>query len=307
MGCGALGTHLADTLTRAGIGRLDLVDRDVIEWTNLQRQVLFDEADAKKGLPKAVAAAKRLREINRDVAVHGHVEDCSKAFLDGLARKPDLILDGTDNFPTRYLINDWCRQRETPWIYGGAVGAEGASMVIETAGACLRCIWPEAPSQADTGTCETKGILAPTIAAVTAFQAAEALKLIVGAPTTRGVFTCDVWRGAYQLIPVGDEPASDCVCCGLGQHPALDQSQPAAVSMCGRDAVQVLPEGGEPIDLKALALSIADAVDDLEQTPYLTRFRVDETRITVFPGGRALIFGCSDPLRARALYDRWLR
>ena len=146
VGCGALGTHLADTLTRAGIGRLDLVDRDVIEWTNLQRQVLFDEADAEKGLPKAIAAATRLREVNGDVAVHGHVEDCSKGFLDGLAHKPDLILDGTDNFPTRYLINDWCRQHNTPWIYGGAVGAEGASMVVQNSGSCLRCIWPEAPS-----------------------------------------------------------------------------------------------------------------------------------------------------------------
>ncbi|MCK5943165.1 MAG: ThiF family adenylyltransferase, partial [Planctomycetes bacterium] len=208
VGCGALGTHLADALTRAGVGRLDLVDRDIVEWSNLQRQVLFAESDAQQGLPKAIAAQDRLREVNSDVVVQGHVADCSKQFLDDLSPRPDLVLDGTDNFPTRYLINDWCREHGLPWIYAGAVGTEGASMVVTPDGACLRCLWPEPPAQSDVGNCETAGILAPAIAAVTAFQAAEALKLLLGAEPTRGVFTCDVWRGAYQVLPLAAGPAA---------------------------------------------------------------------------------------------------
>ena len=307
VGCGALGTHLADSLTRAGVGALHLVDRDVVEWSNLQRQVLFDEADAAAGLPKAVAARDRLRAVNTDVRIEAYVADCSRAFLDALPERPDLVLDGTDNFPTRYLLNDWCSQQQVPWIYAGAVGAEGACMVVRPGGACLRCLWPEPPAQADVGSCETAGVLGPAIAAVTAFQGAEAIKLLVGAPTTEGVFTCDVWRGTYQVVPVGSGPAPDCPACARGERPALSEAAIEAVSLCGRDAVQVLPPAGAAIDLDALSAQLGSAVTDLERTPHLLRFAVDGVRFTVFPGGRALLFGVQDPLRARALYDRWLR
>ncbi|MFK7739311.1 MAG: ThiF family adenylyltransferase [Planctomycetota bacterium] len=313
VGCGALGTHLAEGLTRAGVGRLDLVDRDIVEWSNLQRQVLFTEGDAREGLPKAVAARDRLREINADVELHAHVANCSPAFLDELSVRPDLVLDGTDNFPTRYLINDWCRKRDLPWIYAGAVGTEGAAMVVRSDGPCLRCLWPEAPHQADVGSCETSGILMPAIGAVTSFQLAEAFKLLVGAETSRGVFTCDVWRGQYALVPAGQGPASDCAVCAHGEHPALQQTAEHAVSMCGRDAVQIEPPAatnpGGPattIDLDQLATGLAGSVQALQRTPHLLRFEVDGVRFTVFPGGRALLFGVTDPLRGRALYDRWL-
>lgn len=307
VGCGALGTHLADTMTRAGVGAIDLVDRDIIEWSNLQRQVLFEESDAEQGLPKAVAAAERLRRVNRDVSLTSYVADCSAAFLDNLPHQPDLVLDGTDNFPTRYLLNDWCRKHGTPWIYGGAVGAEGAAMVVTPDSACLRCLWPEPPQQADVGSCETSGILAPAIASVTAYQAAEALKLLVGAPTTRGVYTCDVWRGSYQVLPVADQPSPDCACCGRGLHPALSARPTETASLCGRNAVQVLPEEGGAIDLESLANRLQGAAAGIERTAHLLRFEADSCRFTVFPGGRALLFGVDDPLRARALYDRWLR
>jgi len=307
VGCGALGTHLADALTRAGVGTLHLVDRDIVEWSNLQRQVLFDEQDAAQGLPKAIAARDRLRAVNSDVRIEGHVADCSKRFLDELPDRPDLVLDGTDNFPTRYLINDWCREHDLPWIYAGAVGTEGASMVVTPDSACLRCLWPAPPAQADVGNCETSGILAPAIAAVTAFQTAEALKLLLGQPTTRGVFTCDVWRGSYQVLPVAERPAPDCVVCAKGERPALEGESFDAVSLCGRDAVQVQPPDAAPIDLDALAAKLGDAVSDITRTPHLLRFATDGVRFTVFPGGRALLFGVQDPLRARALYDRWLR
>jgi adenylyltransferase/sulfurtransferase len=163
-----------------------LVDRDIVEWSNLQRQVLYTEADAAAGAPKAVAAAARLSEVNRECKVTAHVADCSASFLRGLGRVPDLVLDGTDNFPTRYLLNDWCAEQRIPWIYAGAVGTEGAAMVVSPGGPCLRCLWPAPPETADVANCETAGILAPTIAAVAAFQVAEALKLLVGGlPPTR--------------------------------------------------------------------------------------------------------------------------
>jgi len=307
VGCGALGTHLADSLVRAGVGAIDVVDRDIVEWSNLQRQVLFDERDAESGLPKAIAARDRLRAVNGDVSVEGYVADCDRAFLDALDPAPDLVLDGTDNFPTRYLINDWCRDREVPWIYAGAVGVEGASMVVTPDGPCLRCLWPEPPAQSDVGSCETSGVMAPAIAAVTAFQAAEAMKILLGAQITRGVFTCDVWRGSYQVVPLGEAPAPDCACCSEGLRPALAEAPYEAVSLCGRDAVQVQPPPSAAArDLAQLEAHLVDAVEDLHRTPHLLRFSVDGVRVTVFPGGRALLFGVQDPLRARALYDRWL-
>ncbi|MEO6596030.1 MAG: ThiF family adenylyltransferase [Planctomycetota bacterium] len=307
VGCGALGTHIADALARAGVGELWLVDRDIVEWSNLQRQVLFTEHDARESTPKAVAAAARLREVNGECRVVPFVVDCSVDFLRGLPLAPQLVLDGTDNFPTRYLLNDWCAEQRIPWIYGGAVGSEGAAMVLSPPGPCLRCLWPEAPQGSDVGNCETAGILAPAIAAVTAFQTAEALKLLVGnADTTRGVFTCDVWRGTYSVMPVAMQSAADCVVCRRERFPALTTAPSSAVTLCGRDAVQVDPPRTLAVDLEALARRLAGNVTQLERTPHLLRFAADGCRFSVFPGGRALLFGVRDPLRARALYDRWI-
>ncbi len=306
VGCGALGTHTADALARAGIGHLWLVDRDVVEWSNLQRQVLFTEADAAAGLPKAVAAAARLREVNHETMVTAHVAECSAQFLAALPHAPDVVLDGTDNFPTRYLVNDWCRQRGVPWIYAGAVGTEAAAMVVRESGPCLRCLWPEAPAATDVGTCETAGILAPAIAAVTAFQVAETLKLLVGAPSTNGVFTCDVWRGSYAMLPLAAGPAVDCVCCGRREYPALQAPPNLAATLCGRNAVQIDPGRSGTLDLPALERRLQGLVDGMSRTEHLLRFTADGCRFSVFPGGRTLLFGVQDPLRARALYDRWV-
>lgn len=307
VGVGALGTHSSDALARAGVGALDLVDRDIVEQSNLQRQVLFTELDAEAGTPKAIAAAARLREVNRECVVTAHVANCTAEFLRALPR-PDLVLDGTDNFPTRYLLNDWCAEQRIPWIYAGAVGSEGASMVLRPGGACLRCLWPEAPANSDVGNCETAGILAPAIAAVTAFQVAEALRILTGSstPSTRGVFTCDVWRGHYTVIPLAPESAIDCPVCRRERFPALTETQPSAVSLCGRDAVQIDPPRRSPADLDALAARLRGVATDVLRTPHLLRFQADGVRFSVFPGGRTLLFGVADPLRARALYDRWI-
>jgi len=307
VGCGALGTHTADALARAGVGELWLVDRDIVEWSNLQRQVLYTEADAAAGAPKAVAAAARLSEVNRECKVTAHVADCSASFLRNLPRAPDVVLDGTDNFPTRYLLNDWCAEQRIPWIYAGAVGTEGAAMVVQPGGPCLRCLWPAPPETADVANCETAGILAPTIAAVAAFQVAEALKLLVGGlPSTAGVFTCDVFRGSYTVLSLRAQPAADCPVCQHRRFDALVAPPPSAVTLCGRDAVQVDPPRTVALDLEVLARRLAGSVADLERTQHLLRFSADGCRFSVFAGGRTLLFGVTDPLRARALYDRWI-
>jgi molybdopterin-synthase adenylyltransferase len=306
VGAGALGTHLSESLVRAGVGTLHIVDRDIVEWSNLQRQVLFTEADAEEGLPKAIAAAQRLRQINSDTNIVAHIDNCSAEFLAQWHESIDLVLDGTDNFPTRYLLNDWCRQQSIPWIYAGAVGTEGASMVITAQGACLRCLWPTQPNQSDVGNCETNGILEPAIAAVTAFQSAEAIKLLLGRTPTTGVFTCDVFRGHYAVVEVSNGSADDCAVCNGSSYPALNEPPTTAATLCGRDAVQIDPPGKRTVDLNTLAERLATSVENLTQTPHLLRFEVDGCKFTVFPGGRALLFGVNDPLRARALYDRWL-
>ncbi len=307
VGCGALGTHALDALARAGIGRLLVVDRDVVEWSNLQRQVLFREADAVAGAPKAVAAAQRLAEINQDVVVTPFVAQCSAAFLSRLPCRPDVVLDGTDNFRTRYLLNDWCRRERLPWIYAGAVGSEAVAVSFPASGPCLRCVWPEPPAAADVGSCETNGILAPAIATVAAFQVAEAMKALVGAAPTRGALTVDVWRGRYAIVDLGDSPSPDCPCCGRSEHPALAaDAVEAATSLCGRNAVQVEPARAAAFDLEAFAGRLAGVAMDLAKTPHLVRFAVDGVRFSVFRDGRALLFGLDDPLRARALYDRWI-
>lgn len=308
VGVGALGTHAAAALARAGIGRLWLCDRDVVELSNLQRQQLFRERDAEGGVPKAVAAAARLREINSTIEVREFVADCTREWLLALPALPDVVLDGTDNFATRYLLNDWCVQQGRPWVYAGAVGAEGASMVVRPgAGGCLRCLWPEPPGPGEYGTCETAGILQPAIAAVTAFQVAETLKLLCAPEQcSGGVFHCNVWLGQYGVTGGQRPVADDCRSCVRKEYPALVQGAPTAVTLCGRDAVQVDPPRRVPVDLAVLQRRLAPAVQGLERTAHLLRFEVEGIGFRVFAGGRALLFGVTDPLRARALYDRYV-
>lgn len=309
VGVGALGTHAADALCRAGIGELWLCDRDVVELSNLQRQVLFAEADAAAGTPKAVAAAEHLGRVNADCRVRPFVTQVGRDFLLGLDPRPDLILDGTDNFPTRYLINDFAARHRIPWIYAGAVASEGAAMaVLPGRTPCLRCLWPEPPGQASVDTCETAGILQPAVAAVTAFQVAEAIKILCGADdsVTRGVFTCDVWRGSFGVFGGASAPSPQCPTCSGREFPALEQGEPETVTLCGREAVQVDPPGRGPLDLERLQAALQGAVTGLERTPHLLRFHAEGCRFSVFANGRALLFGVRDPLRARALYDRYL-
>jgi adenylyltransferase/sulfurtransferase len=309
VGVGALGSHLASCLVRAGVGELWLVDRDVVELDNLQRQVLFTEEDAHTGRPKAVAAVNRLRHVNATCALHPVPEDFDADVYDRLGGAFDLILDGTDNFATRYLLNDLAVAHDTPWIYGGALGAQGTAMaVLPGRTPCLRCLLPAPPPTGEVGTCETEGVLAPAVATVAAFQSAQALKILAGRldEVARGVLSIDVWRDRYGLRMAGAQPSPDCPACGQRAFPALQRRRPAPVRLCGRDATQVMPGAATAVDLPRLASRIGGIAEDVHLTPHLLRFVVEDCRFSVFPGGRALLFGVADPDRARILYDRYV-
>ncbi|MHC4920545.1 MAG: ThiF family adenylyltransferase [Planctomycetota bacterium] len=309
VGVGALGSHLADTLVRAGVGRIVLVDRDIVELSNLQRQVLYLEADAATGRPKAIAAAAHLRRVNSECVIEPVVEDFLPAVYEDLNVRPDLILDGTDNFATRFMLNDLAHREGVPFIYGGAVGAAGTAMVIlpgETP--CLRCLLPQAPATGEGDTCETVGVVAPAVQMVTAFQAGQALKILTGHrdEAARGIYIVDVWADDYGLRMQQVRSLPDCVTCQRGEYPALAITATPSVKLCGRNAVQVHPRAGATVDLDRLAKNLGNTAADLEVTPHLLRFRVEGCRFSVFPGGRALLFGTEETERARILYDRYV-
>ncbi|MFQ5423729.1 MAG: ThiF family adenylyltransferase [Phycisphaerae bacterium] len=312
IGCGALGTVIANTLVRAGVGFLRLVDRDTVEWNNLQRQVLFDEKDAAAGRPKAIAAAERLNAINSEVDIEPVVADAHSGNIETLVNQSQLILDGTDNFETRYLINDVAIKTGTPWIYGACVGASGMMMpVLPGRTPCLRCIWDTPPPPGISPTCDTAGVLGPIVQLVAATQAMEALKILAGRhdAVLRRLFQFDAWSGRYETFDMQrayDE--GDCLCCKRRTFEYLDGEQTSrAVSLCGREAVQVAAPQGTRLDLGALAARLAlVAKSPPKSNRYLLRFGVEGCDFTVFPDGRAIIKGVTEPDAARTLYARYV-
>ncbi len=307
IGVGALGTHLASHLVRAGIGKLTIIDRDIVEASNLQRQLLYDEADAHAANPKAIAAATRLREINKSVEIEALIEDFDLEVYESMPAKFDILLDGTDNFATRYLLNDLSVRDDSPWLYAGAVGSTARAMaIVPGRSPCLRCLVPDPPAAAELGTCETAGALGPAIAMAAGFQAAQALRIMSGHEPVRGMFVADVWSGECGLRLKDHPPQEDCPSCGTKTYPSLQQPPHETLKLCGRDAVQIRPPRGKEIDLGKLAIELARIAPDLESSEQMLRFTVDGCRISVFRGGRALLFGVSEPQRARILYDRYI-
>jgi molybdopterin/thiamine biosynthesis adenylyltransferase len=307
VGCGALGSVQAELLTRSGVGRLRLIDRDFVEVSNLQRQFLFDESDAHDALPKAVAAAHRLASINSEVTLEPMVADLTAANAAELFEGIDLILDGTDNFETRYLINDAIAAGSVAktWVYGAAVGSYGIKLAI-TPGqtACFRCIYPDPPAGAQP-TCETAGVLGPVTAAIAALQTADALKILAtGADSvTARLTTIDLWTGEIrQLEPPARDP--DCPCCVRREFAYLDGSRRAPVSLCGRNAVQI-HERAHHIDLSELAVRL-ESLGPVRSNEFALRVALDPYELTVFPDGRAIIKGTTDIGLARSLYARYV-
>src|SRR5436190_3725932 len=308
VGCGALGASHAEMLARAGVGKLRIVDRDFVEFTNLQRQTLFKESDAADRLPKAVAAKTRIAEINSEVDVEAIVADVNnsnvESFLDGV----DLVLDGTDNFQVRYLLNDACIKNGKTWIYGAAVSSYGTTMTIipgETS--CLRCIFEEMPDAGSSPTCDTAGVIMPIIASISAVQVTEAIKLLAGkrGELQRSLMQIDIWANDWRKIKLAG-PQPDCPACDKRNFEFLDaESQEFAAVLCGRNAVQVAPPQTVQLDLKELSDKLA-ALGDVKQNEYLVRLSTDGKEITVFSDGRAIIKGTDDITEGRSLYAKYV-
>jgi adenylyltransferase/sulfurtransferase len=306
VGVGALGSALAEMMARAGVGVLTVVDRDFVEESNLQRQSLFEEADAASGLPKAVAAEARLRRLNSDVAVHGVVADVAADNVVALVRAADLVLDGTDNFESRFLLNDACLSLGVPWIYGACVGSYGLALAVRPGlTPCLRCVLRERPAPGTGETCDTVGVIGPIVHVVAGIQAAEALKLLAGRHDALlpGLVTVDLWSGLFEVMDLRDA-APSCPACVEGRYDHLRESRDNAV-LCGRDAVQLRAPAGASLDLKALAARLG-ASGQVVANDWLLRFSGDGAELVVFADGRVLVKGVSDVARARSLRARYV-
>ena len=308
VGCGALGAMQASLLARAGVGTLRIIDRDFVEESNLQRQILFDEEDARSVLPKAIAAEKKLRAANSLVKIEGIVEDVNPSSIDRLLGGFDLILDASDNFDVRFLINDFSVKNGIPWIYGACVGAYGLTFpIIAGESACLRCVFESIPPAGMSQTCDTAGVIGPIVAVVAAMQVAEALKLLSGAQqhSSRKIVAVDMWDNKYDLINL-PSPKPDCSCCARHEFPYLDGSLGAdATTLCGRNSVQIRRREGTKINLDNLAQKLAPLAH-VEQNRFLLRAVIDGYQLTVFSDGRAIINGTYDLALAKSLYARYI-
>jgi molybdopterin-synthase adenylyltransferase len=310
VGCGATGSVIATYLARAGVGRLLVVDRDFVERTNLQRQLLYTDRDVDEAMPKAAAAERALRAINPEIEVQGLVADLHAGNILPLLDEASLVMDGTDNFGTRYLINDACVRQVTPWIYTGAVASHGMTMTIRPGqSACFRCVFPEPAPPGTAATCDTAGVLGPAVGMVASLAAAEAIKLLVGdtAHLNPGLIHLDAWHLQFQTVTVarrvGEKP---CSCCVERQFPFLaEEPTGQTTSLCGRNAVQITGRPGTSVSLPRLAERL-QALGPVQVNRFLLRFAVDGCELTVFPDGRAIIQGTTDPAVARGLYARYV-
>lgn len=306
IGLGALGSTIASHLVRAGVGFVRLCDRDFVELDNLQRQILYDEEDVRAALPKAAAAAAKLSRINSEVSLDPRVCDVNYSNAEELCRDVDLVLDGTDNFETRFLLNDACVKLGRPWVYAGCVGSYGMVMaVLPGTGPCFACLVGELPAPGSSPTCDTAGVLNAAVGVVASLQATEALKILSGRPgaLSGGLQTIDVWTNTSQLINVPRSPS--CAVCGGRKFRHLESSASAATSLCGRNAVQITPPPGSALDL-AEAERRLSPLGRVRRNAYLLKFAADGCELTLFPDARAIIQGTDDPAKARTLYARYV-
>ncbi len=312
VGCGALGCVLADALTRAGVGFLRIVDRDFVELSNLQRQTLYTEDDVTAHLPKAIAAVNRLRRINSSIEIEPIVADVDFNNVRGFAEDVDLIMDGTDNFEIRYLINDISLETRIPWIFTGCTGSHGQMMpVIPGQTACLRCLMQNPPPPGSTETCDTAGVLGPAIGVIASLQAAMALKILSGHKDAvpQQLTIVDVWNLSFRQMDVSKlRESTECPACQKGERLWLDGAQSAGSTiLCGRNAVQISPPEKTRLSLPELAKRLESA-GVVTSNPFLVRVAVAESEleVTVFPDGRAIVKGTEDPAAARAIYSRYV-
>lgn len=311
-GCGALGTVLANTLVRAGVGFVRIIDRDFIENHNLQRQVLFDEDDVAAGIPKAEAAARKLRRVNSEITIESIVTDIDHTNILDFVKDVDLVLDGTDNFEVRYLVNDAAIKLNKPWVYGGAIGSVGQTMtIIPGLTPCLRCVVESSPPPGMAATCETAGVLSPTINIIASLQATEALKILSGhmEAINRELIYVDVWDNEFRRFKISKlKDKVDCPCCKHHNFEWLEGKMGAhTTSLCGRNAVQVAHRTASQLNFATLA-DVLQGVTEGEVThnKFMLRFKADGHDFTVFPDGRAIIKGTHDIDRAKTLYAKFI-
>ena len=307
VGCGATGSALAGLLARAGVGTLRIIDRDYVEPSNLQRQSLFDENDALESLPKAIAAARKIASFNSEIAVEPEVNDLTPANIEGLLEEMDLILDGTDNFETRYLLNDYAVQQSIPWIYSAAVGSYGVTMnILPAKTACLACIFPDSP-RGTVETCETSGILNSAVNVVASIAVTEVLKLLVAGPDApqlrRTLLSFDVWTNQHGEISA-TQPRPDCRACGTKDFVHLAGEGRAHITLCGRNSVQI-HEHQRPIDFAEMDRRLQPH-GVVRHNDFVLKFWHDPYEMTLFPDGRAIIKGTTDTAIARSLYARYV-
>ena len=307
VGCGATGSALASLLARAGVGTLRIVDRDYVEPSNLQRQSLFDEGDAAESLPKAIAAARKIAAFNSQVVVEPKVDDLVPANIAGLLEGMQLILDGTDNFETRYLINDYAVERSLPWIYSAAVGSYAVTLnVLPGKTACLACIFPDSP-RGMIETCETSGILNSAVNLIASVAATEAVKLLVGDTSSpqvrRTLLSFDVWTNEHAEISA-DKPRPGCRACGERDFIHLAGQGRPHITLCGRNSVQI-HERQRPIDFAEMDRRLQPH-GTVRHNDFVLKFWHDPYEMTLFPDGRAIIKGTTDTAVARSLYARYV-
>jgi len=302
IGCGALGTYALSFLVRAGVGEVRVVDRDIVEESNLQRQALFSEGDI--GRAKAKVAEERLGEVNSEIEIRGEVADLDHTNIQRIIRGATVVLDATDNMDTRFLVNDACVKSGTPWVYAGAVGTTGMVMPIVKEGPCLRCVFPSPPQPGELPTCDTVGIINTLPAVVASLEVTEAFKIMERKEPIRELMFIDVWLGEIQRVKVKKNP--ECECCGKRNFEFLQaKKRKLVVSLCGRNAVQIVParplRGGlDDLHKKLSRLGKTERIDGL------LRFRTKTSEITVFPDGRTIVAGTTDLAKAKTIFSKYI-
>jgi adenylyltransferase/sulfurtransferase len=305
LGCGALGTAQANALARAGVGTLRLVDRDFVEESNLQRQILYDETDARERMPKAIAAARKLKQINSEISVEGVVEDVDNRNIEKLVSGFQVILDATDNFEARYLLNEVSVKLALPWVYGAVVASYGMTMtILPGRTACLACLFPAPPAGAYE-TCDTVGVIGPAVSWVAAIQVTEALKVLLGRlqELHGAMLAYDIWKNHLQEVRPRRDP--QCKVCGAKEFAYLSRTAPVHTTLCGRDSVQIHATGSRRLDLAELKVRL-EQFGRVRANEFLLIFSVDAYELTVFSDGRAIVKGTHDPAVARSVYAKYI-
>ncbi len=310
VGCGALGCTSANLLARSGVKRLKIIDRDYIEESNLQRQSLFDEEDIKKNLPKAIAAQEKLKKVNSHVQIESATVDLNPSNVETLLENAHIVIDGTDNFETRFLINDYCVKKGVPWIYGACIGSAGLTMnIIPSKTPCLRCVLEDIPPFGTVETCDTEGIIAPIASMIASIQAAEALKILTDNydALNKGLLNIDLWRNEIKRFHgKGIKENTSCVTCKQYKYEFLSNNSYSMTStLCGRNSVQILHPQGMELDMSRLAERLGK-VGNVTFNSFLLRLKTDKYELTVFPDGRAIISGTNDVSVARGLYAKYI-